>query len=57
MGGILDARWAHRGIVVTGSYCTAQGIIQQFGELGVALITLVWTFPLLFWLLRMLMYN
>jgi hypothetical protein len=45
MGGILDVRWAHNGIVTTGSYCTAQGIIQQIGELGVALITLVCTFP------------
>jgi len=41
MGGILDIRWVHHGIVMTGSYCTAQGIIQQIGELGVALITLI----------------
>jgi len=41
MGGILDVRWAHRGIVTTGPYCTAQGVIQQIGELGVALITLI----------------
>jgi len=40
-GGILDVRWAHNGIVTTGPYCTAQGIIQQVGELGVALIILV----------------
>ena len=40
-GGILDVWWAHSGIVTTGPYCTAQGIIQQVGELGVALITLV----------------
>ena len=45
LGGILDVRWANSGIVTTGSYCTAQGIIQQIGELGVALITLVCTFP------------
>ena len=44
MGGILDVRWAHNGIVTTGSYCTAQGVIQQIGELGVALITLVCLF-------------
>ncbi|KAF8267854.1 hypothetical protein EI94DRAFT_1579640 [Lactarius quietus] len=43
MGGILDVRWAHNGIVTTGSYCTAQGIIQQIGELGVALLTLILT--------------
>jgi hypothetical protein len=43
MGGILDVRWAHNGIVTVGPYCTAQGIIQQVGELGVALITLILT--------------
>ncbi|KAI0254073.1 hypothetical protein BJV78DRAFT_1388661 [Lactifluus subvellereus] len=41
LGGILDVRWAHIGIVTAGSYCTAQGIVQQTGELGVALITLI----------------
>jgi hypothetical protein len=41
MGGALDVQWAHNGIVTTGHYCTAQGIIQQIGEVGVALITLV----------------
>jgi hypothetical protein len=41
MGGVLDIRWAHNGIVTTGHFCTAQGIIQQIGEVGVALITLV----------------
>jgi len=40
MGGVVDVRWAHDGIVTTGHYCTAQGIIQQIGEVGVALITL-----------------
>ncbi|KAF8502220.1 hypothetical protein F5888DRAFT_1177482 [Russula emetica] len=40
-GGILNIRWAHNGIVTTGHYCTAQGLIQQIGELGVALITLL----------------
>jgi hypothetical protein len=28
-------------MVTTGSYCTAQGIVKQVGDLGVALITLV----------------
>ncbi len=41
VGGILNIRWAHYGVVTTGPYCTAQGIIKQIGELGVALITLV----------------
>ncbi|KAN0129789.1 hypothetical protein V8E53_012454 [Lactarius tabidus] len=43
MGGILDVRWAHNGIVTVGPYCTAQGVIQQIGQLGVALITLIFT--------------
>jgi hypothetical protein len=41
LGGILDIRWAHDGIVTTGSYCTAQGIVEQIGEVGVSLIILV----------------
>jgi hypothetical protein len=55
MGGILDVRWAHNGIVTVGPYCTAQGVIQQIGQLGVALITLV-CFPC-GWLLRTLTYD
>ncbi|KAI9442154.1 hypothetical protein H4582DRAFT_2072711 [Lactarius indigo] len=43
LGGILDVRWAHDGIVMGGHYCTAQGIIQQIGQLGVALITFIIT--------------
>ncbi|KAH9176404.1 hypothetical protein EDB89DRAFT_158254 [Lactarius sanguifluus] len=39
LGGIFDVRWAHNGIVTTGPYC----IIQQRGELGVALIILILT--------------
>jgi hypothetical protein len=38
---MLNIRWAHNGIVTTGPYCTAQGIVEQIGELGVALIILV----------------
>ena len=41
VGGILDTRWAHDGIVTSGPYCTAQGIFKHIGALGVALITLV----------------
>ena len=44
MSGILDVRWAHNGIVTVGPYYTAQGVIQQIGQLGIALITLVF-FP------------
>jgi hypothetical protein len=41
MAGVFDVRWAQNGIVATGHYCTAQGVVQQIGGLGVALITLV----------------
>jgi len=41
IGGILNIRWAHNGIVTTGPYCTAQGLVGQVGELGVALIILL----------------
>jgi hypothetical protein len=41
MGSILDVWWAQKGIVMAGYNCTAQGVIQQFGEVGVALIILV----------------
>jgi len=43
IGDILDIRWAHDGIVTTGPYCTAQGVIKQIGGTGVALITLILT--------------
>jgi hypothetical protein len=46
IGGILNIRWAHIGIVSTGPYCIAQGAVSQFGELGVAVITLVRIFSL-----------
>ena len=41
MGGVFDDRWAHSGIVTTGNYCTGQGILEEIGQLGVALITIV----------------
>jgi len=40
LGAVLDIKWVHEGKVYTGSYCTAQGAIQQLGETGVALATL-----------------
>jgi len=43
MGSILSVRWVHNGIVEAGPYCTAQGIVQQVGELGVATVTLILT--------------
>jgi hypothetical protein len=41
IAGVLDIRWAHDGIVTTGPYCTAQGVIKQIGGTGAALINLV----------------
>jgi len=41
LGGILNIKWVHNGIVTTGPYCTAQGLVAQIGELGVALILLL----------------
>jgi len=43
IGGILDIRWAHDGVVTTGACCTAQGVMKQIGGVGVALITLILT--------------
>ena len=41
MGTVLDVKWVNEGVVYTGMYCTAQGTIQQLGETGVAIATLV----------------
>ena len=41
LAGILNIRRSHNG-VTTGLYCTAQGLVAQIGEVGVALITLVY---------------
>jgi len=43
VGGILSVKWAHDGIVTTGSYCSAQGIIKQISALGTSLIALMLT--------------
>ena len=41
VGTVLDVKWVNEGMVYTGTYCTAQGTIQQLGETGVAIATLV----------------
>jgi len=41
VGAIMDIRWIYRGDVVSGRFCIAQGAIQQLGESGVAMTTLV----------------
>ncbi|KAG8997283.1 hypothetical protein FRB93_000416 [Tulasnella sp. JGI-2019a] len=43
IGAFLSAKWAANGRVTCSTYCSAQGIIQQLGETGVALNTLVIT--------------
>ncbi|KAF9511422.1 hypothetical protein BS47DRAFT_1171749 [Hydnum rufescens UP504] len=35
MGNILTVRWAFNGKVTEGSYCTAQAVLQQIGDVGV----------------------
>lgn len=40
IGYVLNIKWVHQGKVETGGFCTAQGIVQQLGETGVAMITL-----------------
>ncbi|KAH9978595.1 hypothetical protein BGW80DRAFT_1279883 [Lactifluus volemus] len=52
LGGLLNIRWVHNGIVKTGSYCTAQGIILQGSQVTAALITLflaIYTFVMILW--------
>ena len=39
--GILNIRWVNDGMITSGPYCTAQGIIDQMAPLGTALINLV----------------
>jgi len=39
IGGIQNLKWIRDGVAVEGSFCTAQGIIKNIGETGVALST------------------
>jgi len=41
IGGLLNIWWVHIGIVASGPYCTAQGVFQQFGGVGVGLCMLL----------------
>ncbi|KAJ7497678.1 hypothetical protein FB451DRAFT_1018379, partial [Mycena latifolia] len=41
IGAVMDVHWVHRGKVVVGPFCTAQGVIQQLGETSVAITTLL----------------
>ncbi|KAI0039964.1 hypothetical protein FA95DRAFT_1612163 [Auriscalpium vulgare] len=40
LGGVFDVKWIHWSLVHTGLFCTAQGVLQQLGEVGVALVRL-----------------
>jgi hypothetical protein len=53
LGHAVSMKWVIEGKLNTGTFCTAQGIIQQLGEAGVALATLniaVQTFATIWWL-------
>ncbi|KAI0040915.1 hypothetical protein FA95DRAFT_1646065 [Auriscalpium vulgare] len=52
LGTVVDVKWVRLGKVYSGSFCTAQGVIQQFGETGVAMTTTaitVHTFVTVIW--------
>ncbi|KAK0213163.1 hypothetical protein DFS33DRAFT_101077 [Desarmillaria ectypa] len=56
LGAVLDIKWINEGKVETGPFCTAQGIIQQLGETGVAITTLIialYTFIVVWWRMGM----
>ncbi|KDR83140.1 hypothetical protein GALMADRAFT_238972, partial [Galerina marginata CBS 339.88] len=47
IGAVMDVKWIQDGKVESGNFCNAQGIIQQLGEMGMAMTTLataVYTF-------------
>jgi hypothetical protein len=53
LGHALSTKWVIEGEVNVGTFCTAQGALQQLGEVGVALATLaiaVQTFVAIWWL-------
>lgn len=53
LGHAISMKWVIEGQVKTGTFCTSQGVIQQLGEVGVALATLtiaVQTFVTIWWL-------
>ncbi|KAJ7045895.1 hypothetical protein C8F04DRAFT_1227946 [Mycena alexandri] len=43
VGAVMDVHWVHSGVVSVGSFCTAQGVVQQLGETSVAITTLLIT--------------
>ncbi|KAG5638054.1 hypothetical protein H0H81_002088 [Sphagnurus paluster] len=56
LGAVMDIKWIHQGVTEIGPYCTAQGVIQQLGETGVAITTLliaIYTFIGVWWRIGM----
>ncbi|KAF7325193.1 hypothetical protein MKEN_00563500 [Mycena kentingensis (nom. inval.)] len=43
LGTVMDVRWINDGIVRVGSTCTAQGILQNMGQAGIAITTFIIT--------------
>ncbi|KAJ3779096.1 hypothetical protein FB446DRAFT_710994, partial [Lentinula raphanica] len=41
IGGVIDVKWVAQASVTEGSLCTAQGILKQMGDVGVALSSAV----------------
>jgi len=51
-GRITHIRWIQKGEIYPGAYCTAQGILQQTGEAGTAMVTIIialYTFVVVMW--------
>jgi len=56
VGAVMDIKWINDGKVEIGNFCTAQGVIQQLGETGVAITTLlitIYTFIGVWWRIGM----
>jgi len=52
LGRITHIKWIQKGEIFQGSYCTAQGILQQAGETGSAMVTItiaIYTFVVVMW--------
>lgn len=41
IGAVMSIKWIHEGKVHVGEFCNSQGIVQQLGETGVAMTTLL----------------
>ncbi|KAJ6580541.1 hypothetical protein DFH09DRAFT_1029846 [Mycena vulgaris] len=43
LGVVMDVRWINNGIVEVGRLCTAQGVLQNIGQAGIAMTTFIIT--------------